>query len=57
MKNILPVSGTYPEPCETSKIERFTKSTFAKHSLLDAWQDSEYASVCSVVTKKLLDKF
>ena len=37
----------YSEPCQTSKTERFTEkplTAFAKHSILDVWQGSEYAS-------------
>ena len=43
---------SYSEPCQTSKMERFAKTVdglkpltiFTKHSILDVWQDSEYAS-------------
>ena len=41
----------YPKPYQTSKMERFTKKFFPplhffeKRSILDAWQDSQYASV------------
>ena len=42
----------YSEPCQTSKIESFAKivngfmplTIFAKRSILDVWQGSEYAS-------------
>ena len=42
----------YSEPCQTSKMERFAKiinsfqplTTFAKRSILDVWQGSEFAS-------------
>ena len=41
----------YSEPCQVSKLERFPKKVngwkrltiFAKHSILDVWQGSEYA--------------
>ena len=41
----------YSEPCQTSKMERFTKivnclkslTIFVKRSILDVWQGSEYA--------------
>ena len=41
----------HSEPCQTSKMERFTKiinflklfAIFAKRSTIDAWQSSEYA--------------
>ena len=45
-------SETYPGPCQTSKMEVFTNLingfsfliVFAKISILDVWQDSEFAS-------------
>ena len=44
---------TYSEPCETSKMERFVKivnnfkplTIFGKRSILDIWEDCEYAYV------------
>ena len=42
----------YSEPCQISKIECFAKTVlliFAKHSILDAWLSSEYASVFLIV--------
>ena len=43
----------YPEPCQTSKIELFARvfkgfrslNIFAKYSIFDIWQGSEYAFV------------
>ena len=41
----------YPKPYQKSKMERFTKKVFPplhffeKRSILDAWHDSQYASV------------
>ena len=48
-------SEAYSEPCQTSKMEVFTKivngfsflTIFAKSSILDVWQDSEFASKAS----------
>ena len=42
----------YSEPCQIFKMDHFVKivndkkalAIFAKHSILDVWQDSEYAS-------------
>ena len=47
-----PYTGAYSEPCETSKMVPFAKivnsyvplTVFTKCSILDGWQDSEYAS-------------
>ena len=44
------------KPCQTSNVECFTKIIiffFIKHSILDIWQNSEYASVicCSLFGK------
>ena len=47
------LSEAYSEPCQTSKIVRFTKivngfeqlTIFAKRSILDICQVSEYSSV------------
>ena len=37
-------SEAYSEPYQLSKMERFQPLTiFAKQSILDVWQDSEYA--------------
>ena len=46
------VPKAYSEPCQTCKMECFAKIVkglkqlpiFAKHSILDAWQGSEYPS-------------
>ena len=46
------ITQAYSEPCQTSKIERFAKivnvfqplTTFAKRTILDVWQGSEYPS-------------
>ena len=35
---------TYSEPCQVSKTELFALGIFAKLSILDVWQGSEYAS-------------
>ena len=55
--NVFPMkvskSETYWEPCQTTKIENFVTlvngvypfTTFAKCSILDIWQGSEYASL------------
>ena len=48
-------SEKYSEPCQTSKMEIFAKivngfsfsSNFAKSSILDVWQDSEFVSEAS----------
>ena len=53
--------GAYSEHCQTSKMERSAKITnsflpltvFAKRSVLDVWQDSEYATFD--VMKKIID--
>ena len=43
-----PYSEAYSKPCQTSQIEVFTKigfsflTIFAKTSILDVWQDSEF---------------
>ena len=47
----------YPQPCQTSKMKSFAKvvnglfpiTTFVKHSTLDAWHGSEYASDLIVI--------
>ena len=47
-----PNSEAYSEPCQTSKMEVFAKivngfsflTIFLKLSILDVWQDSEFAS-------------
>ena len=52
----------YSEPCQTSKIEVFAKTVnrlsfltiFAKSSILDAWQDSEFASEANNDLRKKL---
>ena len=54
------MSEAYSEPCRTSKTERFAQivngfqwlTVFAKRSILDAWQVSEYVSRCGVKTIK-----
>ena len=46
------VTEAYSEPCQASKMKRFAKivhsfqswTIFAKHSVLDFWQGSEYAN-------------
>ena len=46
-------SEAYSEPCQASKMERFAKQVnvfqpltfFAKRSILNVWQGSEYASI------------
>ena len=45
----------YSVPCQTSKMERrFSPLTiFAKRSILDVWQGSEYASACKPLGKYL----
>ena len=48
----------YSEPCQTPEMETFVKIVdrlkpliaFAINSILDVWQDSEYASVLQVQT-------
>ena len=48
-------SEAYSEPCQTSKMEVFAKivnsfsffTIFAKFSILDIWQDSEFVSEAS----------
>ena len=55
-ENRVYISETHPEPCQISKTERFAKIvnekklliTFAKRSVLDVWESSEYASVESL---------
>ena len=46
-QNNLSNPEVYSEPFQTSKIEYFVKIIifFLKHSILDPWQNSEYASV------------
>ena len=46
------ITDAYSEPCQTSKMEYllkknspYTLTIFAKHSILDVWQMSEYTSV------------
>ena len=47
------ITDAYSEPCQTSKMEYLLKkknspyplTIFAKHSILDVWQRSEYTSV------------
>ena len=47
------IAEVYSELCQTTKMKRFTKivinyeslTIFAKCSILDVWQGSEYASV------------
>ena len=55
----------YPEPCQTSRMKSFAEvvnglfpiTTFIKHSILDAWHGSEYASdlIVTQVILTLLD--
>ena len=47
---VIDKSEWYVEPCQTSKMEHFARvngwkllTIFAKSSILDVWQDSEYA--------------
>ena len=55
-------SEAYSEPCQTSKMEVFEKITngfsflviFAKSSILDVWQDSEFASKASNNSRRKL---
>ena len=55
-------SEAYSEPCQTSKMEVFTKivngfsflTIFAKSSILDVWQDSEFASEANNDLRKKL---
>ena len=51
---------TYSKPCETDEMELFTKTIksfqlltiFAESTILDIWQDSEYASVSSTTIRQ-----
>ena len=53
----------YSEHCQTSKMELFAKivnswkplSIFAKSSILDVWQDSEYSS--EILWKRIPGRF
>ena len=60
-------SEAYSEHCQTFKIERFEKivedfellTIFAKRSILDVWQGSEYASAAEThfsLGKKLIQR-
>ena len=52
------LTQAYSEPCQTPKMETFVKIVdslkpliaFAINSILDVWQDSEYASVLQAQT-------
>ena len=51
----------YSEPCQTCKMKRFARivdsvqpfTIFAKLSILDTWQKSEYDSACKVASEAL----
>ena len=62
MKHNGPTSGAYLEPYQTSKMELFAKTAnawkqliiFAKCSILDVWQGSEYASALFKVPNQVV---
>ena len=47
LSDIMGNAQVYSEPCQTSKIERFSKplTIFSKYSILVVWQGSEHATM------------